>query len=186
MNLSDKDKRTIRFAAIGLGAYLILFFGFKGWKQLEERRTDYQALVQEAELLQSQFDAYETKGLLIAKLRGSAGMNISTFSRAKVVGETSAAIQQAAQSGGVKLGQFRESPGNRASGEMASMQVEAAGPIQGVLGFLHQLEDVGYPLIVHSLEIQSDQRKPGQLSVHLELVLLDYELWKPAGRRSDA
>ena len=186
MKLSDKDKRTIRFAAIALGIYLVLFFGFKAWKQLENRRAEYRALLQEAELLESQFEAYETKGLLIAKLRGNAGMDISTFSRVKVVGETSEAIQKAAQSGGIKLGQIREAPGNASSGEMASMQMEATGPIQNVLAFLHQLEDVGYPLIVNSVEIQSGQRQPGQISVSLEMVLLDYEQWKPEERRRDA
>ena len=47
--LTDSEKRTIRYATIGIAAYLVLFGGFQAWKFFEKRRADYQQVVKEAQ-----------------------------------------------------------------------------------------------------------------------------------------
>ena len=45
------------------------------------------------------------------------------------------------------------------------------------MAFLNQLEGVGYPVIIDSVQLTPDMR-PGQLKLSLTLVILDFEQWK--------
>ena len=97
------------------------------------------------------------------------------------MGEASAAIQNAAKSGGIQLGPMRESPARTSAKELTSMQLEGNGSVSAVMTLLHRLETVGYPLIIDSLQITPDT-KPGKVKVNLTIVILDYEQWKEAPR----
>src|ERR687883_218889 len=67
--LTERDKRTIRLASIGIGIYLVLFFGVTGWKKLERKRADYQTLLAKVRKEESDARDYETRILLFEKYR---------------------------------------------------------------------------------------------------------------------
>ena len=69
--LTDHEKRTIRFAVVGISIYLVLFGGVRSWNYLEKRRADYQHLVKEASGLRKEIQPYEDKALLVKKLMES-------------------------------------------------------------------------------------------------------------------
>ena len=47
-----------------------------------------------------------------------------------------------------------------------------------VTGLLHNLESLGYPLVIDSVQLTSDPMRPGQLKMNLIIVVLDFENWK--------
>ncbi len=176
--LTDKDKRTLRFAAAGIAIYLVLFCGFKVWKSFDTRRSEYELLAAEARGLGQKLAPYETKVLVASNLMAQFQMNPAKLSRMTVVAEASAAIQKAAASGGVQLGPIRETPGRSSTRELASMQLEGSGPIASVMSLLHRFGSLGYPLILDSVQINADNTKPGMVKLSVTLIILDFEQWK--------
>lgn len=176
--LNDREKRTIRIAAIGIGVYLVLFCGLSIWRYLETKRSDYLRLVQQVDNLKRQLEPYETRALAIQKLQENSRIHPLKLSRTTVVAEASAAIQSAAQSGGVALGPIRESAARPSAKELTSMQIEGFGPVPAVLALLHRLETLGYPLVFDSIQFSSDPTKPGMIKLNLTIVVLDFEQWK--------
>jgi len=180
--LSQRDKRTIRIAAVGILIYLVLFYGVGGWKRLETIRSDYTALLQKAQTARLKMERYENKILFIEKLKKGSQMEMPPPANETLVGLVSAAIQNAAAASGVKVGPVRESQGSSNARELASMQLEATGPVPGVMTLLHRLETLGYPLIVDSVQINTDPKTPGAIKLSLRLALLDFEHWKEDNR----
>ena len=176
--LTDHGKRTIRFAVVGISIYLLLFGGLHCWKYIEKRRADYQHLVKEASSLKQEVQRYETKVLLVKKLMESLRIDPAKLSRASVVGAASDAIQKAAAAGGLGLGPIRESPARPSTKELASMQMEGAGPVPAVTAFLHRLDTLGYPLIVDSVQLSPEPTRPGMLKLNLTIIVLDFDQWK--------
>jgi hypothetical protein len=175
--LTTREKRLLRFSSIGIVAYLLLFGGFKGWKALEQQKTDYNHLVASAQAFHQKVLPYESRAEATQKLMEDFKMDPARLARATVVAEASAAIQKVAQSGGVQIGPIRETPGRGTGRELATIQLEGTGQIPSVMGLLHQLERIGYPVIIDSVQITTDQR-PGQLKLSLTLVVLDFDQWK--------
>src|SRR5436190_10666290 len=97
-NLTDREKRSVRLAAVGIAIYLALFFGARGWKSLEAKRSEYQQLSVDAQRLKRDLQPYENRILLAQKLKENFRMDPEKLSRASVVAEASAAIQKAAGS----------------------------------------------------------------------------------------
>src|SRR5690349_10093973 len=126
--LSQKEKRTVRLGAIGLGAYLILFGGFQVWSALAKRHSEYQQLLAESRNLRRKVTLYQTKSELIKKLMQGFRMDPPRLDRPTVLAQASAAIQSAALGGGVQIGPIHESPGRPSTKELGSIQIEAAGP----------------------------------------------------------
>jgi hypothetical protein len=184
--LTDRDKRTLRIGGIVLVAYLVLFGGLKLWRGLEDARAGYQQLVADAGLLRQQIETYESKAELLAKLRGDSGVELASLPKAALVARTSDAIQKAALGGGVKLGPIREAPGNAANGEIASMRLEAVGQVAAILGLIHQMQNLGWPLLIDSVQLSSEARQPGLLKLNVDLVILDFEKWKQQRKAPDA
>lgn len=182
--LNPQEKRTIRFAAIGIAAYLVLFYGVKLWRGLESRRQEYARLITEAQNLRVEIQRYENKLLLQEKLRARFGMDPGKLKRDSVLAEVSAAIQKAAQSGGVQMGPMRETSGTSAGRELASMRLEGTGPVPSIMGLLHRLENLGFPLVVDSIQLDADPKKPGQLKITMNVVILDFEQWKKEKRNA--
>jgi hypothetical protein len=180
-NLTDREKRTVRLAAVGIAIYLLLFFGVRSWKSLEARRSEYQQLSTDAQRLKRDLQPYENRILLAQKLKETFRMDPQKLSRASVVAEASAAIQKAAGSIKVQLGQVRESAARPSAKELVSMQLEGTGPVPAVMTFLHRLETLGYPLIIDSLQISGDPR-PGMIKLNLTIVILDFDQWKKEER----
>jgi hypothetical protein len=175
--LTHREKRTVRLAAIAITIYLALFFGLRAWKSLEARRSEYQQLSIDAQRLKRDLQPYENRILLAQKLKENFRLEPEKLSRASVVAEASAAIQKAAGSIKVQLGQVRESAARPPAKELVSMQLEGSGPVPAVMAFLHRLETLGYPVIIDSLQISGDAR-PGMIKLNLTIVILDFEQWK--------
>ena len=105
-------------------------------------------------------------------------MEPQKLAKATLVAQASAAIQNAAKGGAIQLGPLRESSGRASAKELASIQLEGSGPVPAVLSFLHQLETLGFPLLVDALQMTPDTTKPGQLKVTMTIVILDFDQWK--------
>jgi hypothetical protein len=176
--LNPNEKRTIRLASIGLAVYLAVFGGFQVWKKFAAKRAEYQALVAEADRLKLEMERYETRALLTAKFMERYRIEPEKLTRNTVVAQASAAIQKSGTGMGLQIGPVRESPARGSDKELAAIQLEAAGPVPALLGFLHGIESIGFPVIVDSVQMNSEPSKPGQLKMNLTLIILDYDQWK--------
>lgn len=178
--LTAHEKRTVRFGAIVLG---ILFLGYGGMhtaKFFTNRRADYQQLVAKADRLKQEVRIYDDRIAVVKKLMEASRLDPAKLSRTSVVAEASAAIQKAAQSGGIQVGPVRESPARASAKELGSVQIEGTGPVPAIMGLLGRLESIGYPLIIDSVQLTPDMR-PGQLKVNLTILILDFDQWNKGG-----
>jgi hypothetical protein len=182
--LSDQEKRTARIGALILLVYLSLFYGVRGFTYLEKERAEHQKLWQTARQLQREILLYERQSAEVRQLKSEFQIDPSMLSRATLVAEASAAIQRLAEGCGIQLGPVRESSARPAAKELTSMQLEAVGPVEAMMGFVLRLETLGYPLLVDTLQLTPESAKPGQLKLSLTLVLLDPDQWKPEVRRA--
>src|SRR5688500_3095956 len=143
--LSEREKRTVRIAAIGLAIYLVAFFGFRAWQGLEHARSDYQKLAAEARKTRLELAPYENRVLLFEKLSEAYQLDPRQLPRASIVADASEAIQKAAKEGGIQLGPIRETASRSSGRELSSIQVEGMGPVPAALSLLHRLQTLGYP-----------------------------------------
>ena len=177
--LTEREKRTVRFAVAAIAVYLVLFFGVRVWRQMEAKRSDYEWLVVDARRLKRDLLPYENRVLLNQKLKGELRMDPAKLSRATVVAEASSAIQKAASSGKVQLGPMRENPARSSAKELSSIQLEGSGPVPAVMEFLQQLPTLGYPLVIDSVQL-TPESKPGMIKLSLTIVILDAQQWLAA------
>jgi hypothetical protein len=174
--LNDREQRLVRLASAGLLIYLALFFIAR---PLQKRRSEYQNLVLDAQVLKERIRPYPDRALAAKKLMEEFQLDPAKLSRASVVGEASAAIQRAAAGSGLQVGSVRESPARSSSKELASVTFEGTGPVPAVLGLLKRMETLGYPMIIDSVQIAPETRGgPGQVKLNLTIVILDFEQWK--------
>jgi hypothetical protein len=178
--MTPREKRTVRFAAIGIGSYLAIFAGYHAWKFGEKKRADYLQLAAEAQGLKDEVKRYDDKIAVVKKLMEDFHMDPTGLKRPSIVAEASSAIQKAAQGGGFQVGPIREAPARSSGKELASIQFEGAGPVKEAVGLLHRLQSLGYPLIIDSTQISADPARPGQLKLKLTVIILDFEQWKIA------
>jgi hypothetical protein len=176
--LTEQEKRTIRWGTALVVIYLACYYGSSVWKYFDARRLAYQARVEQARAMGQKIAPYQEKVLVVKKMMEDFHLDPAKLKRATLVAEASAAIQKAAAGGGVGLGPIREAPGRPSTKEVASIQLEGSGKIPAVMGLLHTLESLGYPLVIDSLQFSSDPRNPMALKVSMTIVVLDYEAWK--------
>jgi hypothetical protein len=150
----------------------------RGWKHLEQRRAEYQRLVQQAQQLKLELLPYEKRSLMVQRLRESFQIKPALLSKATLVAEASAAIQKAASAGGVQLGPVRESSARTSGKELVSMQLEGAGPVPAVMSLVYRLQTLGIPIVLDSVQLNADPAKPGTVKLTATIVILDYEQWK--------
>jgi hypothetical protein len=160
--LTPHEKRTLRLGAAALAVYLVVFGFLQGGKFFGKRRSEYQGLVKEAEVLGQEIKRYQARCQMTQKLMEDFKMEPLKLSRPVVVAQASAAIQKAAIGLGVMVGPVRELPGRPANRELASLQLEAMGPLPSLLRFLHQTQSLGFPLVIESLQLGSDANRAGQ------------------------
>jgi len=178
--LTPHEKRTIRIGAIVLAVLFMLFGVSHAARFVAQRRADYQQLVRQANRLKEEMDLYNDRAVAIKKLMENSRLDPAKLSRTSLVAQASAAIQKVAMSAGVQVGPVRESPARASSVELASVQIEGAGPVPAVVGLLSRLESVGFPLIIDSVQLTPDMR-PGQLKVNLTIVIVDFDQWTKEG-----
>jgi hypothetical protein len=176
--MTDREKRTVRFAGIGLAIYLVLFGGFQVWKFFERKRADYRQLVVEAQDLRRQIQPYQDKVLVVKKLMDDFHLDPAKLKKETVVSDASAAIQKAAKSGGLQLGPIRESPSHGSGKSLATVQLESSGQVPAVLTFLASLNSIGFPVVVDSVQFTTDNSRPGQIKINLTIIILDFDQQK--------
>lgn len=177
-NMTDREKRIVRFGGIGIAIYLALFGGFKVWRFFDQKRSDYKALAQEAHDLRQQTLPYRDKVLVVKKMMDDFHMDPAKLKKDTVVSEASAAIQNAARSGGVQLGSLREAAARGSGKTLATLQLESSGQIPAMLGFLASLNTIGFPLVVDSVQFNADNSRPGQVKMSLTILILDFDRQK--------
>ena len=181
-SLSPSEKRTIRIGAVVVGACLVFFCGQQVWKLFAGQNAEYKRLLAEADTLRGELKPYKGKTEDVKTLMERFHMDPNRLSRTSVVAEASAAILKTAASSGVQIGPTRETAARQSNKEIASIQLDCTGQISNLLGFLHRFESIGYPIIVDSVQLSSDPSKPGNLKMHVGLVILDFEQWKAEER----
>jgi hypothetical protein len=186
LTLTDRDRRTIRIAVVGLILYLGLFYGVRGWNRLETGRTHYQQLLVQANDARIELDRHVNHRLRLQKLRDSSRIDLANLPTVTLVAEASAAIQDTARSSGIGISSMRESPGSRTGAELATIHIEAAGPLPGVVTLLDRLGTTGFPLLIDSIQIDPEPRGPGMQKLTLRIVILDYHQWQTTENRRHA
>jgi hypothetical protein len=176
--LNLHEQRTVRIAAIGIGIYLGLFCCFLVFKRFSASRAEYRRLVAEAADLRQEIRPYQDKVEHARKLMEDFRMDPMTLAATSLVARASAAIQKASDDAGMAAGPIRESSSTTAK-EAASIQFETSGPVAAVFALLHNLQSTGYPLIVDSVQITPDNRRPGSLKLNLSILIMDFDKWKP-------
>jgi hypothetical protein len=179
-SLNDREKRTVRFAGIGIAIYLALFGGFQVWKYFDKKRSDFRQLVTEAKNLRQQVQPYQDKVLVIKTMMDVFHLDPAKLKKETVVSDASAAIQKAAKSGGLQLGPIRESLARGSGNVLTTVQLESSGPIPAVLTFLASLNSIGFPLVVDSVQFTADNSRPGQVKMNLTIIILDFDQQKEA------
>lgn len=175
--LTARDRRTLRLGGTGLAAYILLFSGWKVLDFLGRERTAYQQLRREAASLRVKYELYESRVIRLHRMMDTAQMDPAQLTRPKLVARASAAIEQAAQQGGLQLGPIRESLSRGSERELGSIQMDALGQVTSLTTFLHRLGSLGFPLIIDTVQFSSDPMRPGMIKLTLSLILLDYEQW---------
>jgi hypothetical protein len=173
--LTDREKRTIRFAGIGITIYLVLFGGFQAWKYFDKKRSDYRQLVVEAHTLREKVQSYQDKVLVVKKMMDDFHMDPARLKKETVVSDANAAIQKAAKAGGMQLGPVRESAAHGAGKSLATMQLESSGPVPAALTFLAGLNRIGFPVVVDAVQFTADNNRPGQVKMNLTIIILDFD-----------
>lgn len=175
--MNARDRRTIRYAGLGLGAYLVLFGGWKTLQFLSQRRTSYLELRRQASEKRSRMDLYASRVVRLHRLMDAAQLDPSQISKPKLAGRASEAIQKVAMQGGLQMGPIRETVARGSDRELGGIQLEAAGQVTSVTTFLHRLGSLGFPIILDTVQFSTDPMRPGMIKISVSLILLDYDQW---------
>jgi hypothetical protein len=179
--LTAREQRTVRLGVLALVAYAVLFAGIRAWKYVGSNRTQYLALVREAQGLKQEIQIYQAKAEKAKTLMDEFRFDPAHLSRTTAVAQASSAIQQTAAGSGVQVSAVRESPARGGNHELAVFQLQCAGPVPAVTGLLGRLQQVGFPLIIESVQLTPEPMRPGQVKLGLTIRLLDFEDWKKEG-----
>jgi hypothetical protein len=183
--LSDREKRTIRIAAIGLGAYLVLFIGHKTYSALESERTAYQTLQQESDAVDIRWLKEQKKRARLEALRDHWQLDVDRLALDTVVGDARVAIEKAAKTCRVGLGFARESPGRARAHVLAVFQLSGSGKTDAVAKFFDQISRTGYPVLLDTIHLKTTTKQPGKVTFSFSVSLIDYLNWTaPEGRRA--
>lgn len=176
--LNPQEKRTIRVAGTVLALGLLLLGGQKAWKWLAQQRAGYRQQLKEIQAVRDEIKPYSAKIEVLTNLMQRFKLDPAKLSKPNIVAGASAAMQQAATSGGIQLGPIKETPPRATSKELTTMQVEGSGQVTSIVTFLYRLESLGYPLIVDSVQLTPEAQKPGMVKMSLTITILDFEQWK--------
>jgi hypothetical protein len=178
--LSEREKRTIRIGAVLVAGYLAIFYGSKGVRILEEKLAAYRSRVQEADDLKVAVLRETNKGVALRKLRESLRVRPEELREETVVGDASAAIGKAAQAAGIQLGPTKETRASAARAmEIASIGIEGQGSISSAIGFIHGLREIGFPIMMDSVQLKASPGGVGQVAISMNIVVLNYAAWQP-------
>jgi hypothetical protein len=175
--MTPREKRTVRFATIGIAIYLGLFAGYEVLKFCAIKRAEYDQLAAQAIDLKAEVKRYDDKVAVVKKLMEKFRMDPVKLKKSSLVAESSSAIQQAAMGSGFGIGPIRETPTRSSGKELATIQFEGSGPLKAAVGLLNRLETLGYPLVIDSAQFSADPMQPGMMKLKLTVVILDFDQW---------
>lgn len=181
-NLTEREKRTVRIAGIGIAIYLALFFAWRGWRAVDQSRAEYEKLLARVRTAESELLPYENKVLLFEKLRDEFRLDPRAINKEKLAADASAAIQKAAAEGGFKIGPIRENAGRGTGRELLSIQLEGNGPATNALSFVYRVQTLGFPVMIDALQITAQPQPPGMVKMNMTIIILNFDQWKKEGR----
>lgn len=176
-SITERDRKTIRYASIGLGIYITLFGGWQVMRFLGRRHAEYGQLLRESANLKNKFELYDARVIRLRRLMESFQMDPAQLTNTTLVARATAAIQQSAAQGGLQLGPIRESLSRASERELGTIQLEVTGQVPAIMSFAHRLRSLGFPVVIDTLNLSSDAKAPGQVKLSLSLILLNYEQW---------
>jgi len=179
--LSASEQRTLRWGAIALGAYLLLFLGLRGVAYLGQRQAEYRRVSQEARDLALKLEVYQARAERVQKSMETFKLDPARLTNSVIVAQAGAELQRLGLGGGVVLGSLRETVNRGSEPELGSIQLEGSGPTASIMGFLHQLRGCGFPLVIDSVQITSEPSRPGALKLSLSILVLDFDRWTEKG-----
>jgi hypothetical protein len=172
--LTQREKRTVKLGAIALAAYLVLLYGLKGVRALEDWRGEYDRVRVACEAAELEMLREQVKAQRLAKLKEVYRFDPTKLRADTLVGEVRAAIQQSAQAIGVQLGPSKESPGRSDGKEIAVLQIEGTGLTPAAVRFIQSLGTLGYPLAIDWVTWKTGGLQPGQVRISLGVAVLSY------------
>src|SRR6185436_2700987 len=108
--LSAQEKRTVRIAGAVLGIGLVLLGGQKVWKWVGGQRATYRQQLKQIQAVRDEIKPYSAKIEVLTNLMTRFKLDPAKLSKPNIVASASAAMQQAATSGGIQLGPIKETP----------------------------------------------------------------------------
>jgi hypothetical protein len=176
-NLTDREKRTVRLAAIGIAIYLACFLSWRGWRAIGAGAADTAKLAARVATAEAELATYENKVLLFEKLSETYRLDPRKLDRESLVANASAAIQTAARESGIRIGPMRENAGRASGRELASIQFEATAAVTNTLGLLHRVPMLGYPILVDTVQFTPMPQPPGVAKMNVTIVILNPDHW---------
>lgn len=181
--LTDRDRRTIRIASVLTIAYLVVFYGSKGWDVLRSMEDSYEQRSIEAEQLTVRLLKEKKKQKELRDLRKAVGIDLNKLDDETLVGEARVAIQAIAKTHGIGLGPSKESPARSGGADLAVIQLEGNGSTLGISKFVHGLPLLGFPLAIERLALKPNPKKPGQMSFTMSVIILSSKAWKSGEKK---
>ena len=172
--MNEKEKKLIKFTAIGLSIYLLAFYGKDYLGAFVRKRSDFVKKEKTITNHRTKLSPYSSRVLMLEKLRKKLNIDVRRLSSNELVGQTSQAIQQSAKQSGIKIGPLRETSGRNIS----SLKFEANGKYDGMVKFLRGIGTSGYPVLIESMQVKQDISKKGNLKINLSIGILDFTKWK--------
>lgn len=172
--MTQSEKKLVQITAIGLGLYLVFFFGAGSLKKYENQLAEHHKKQRTIRDLNLKLKPYGNRVLLLEKLRKEMNLEVRFLDIPDFGALASEAIQRCARSHSVNIGPFRES--TAATG--TSIRFEASGQGASIHKFIKGVTTSGYPVLIESLQVQTMDGKPGQLKLSINLLVLNFKSWK--------
>lgn len=180
-SLTASERRTLKWGAMVLGAYLALFFGLRGATYFTTRRAEYQRLSREANDLKLKLEVYQARADRVRRYMETFKMDPARLTNSVIVAQAGAEIQKLGAGGGLVISSLRETVNRGSEPEVGAIQLEGNGPAPAILAFLHLLRGCGFPLVIDSAQIGAEPTRPGSLKLSLSILILDFERWTAKG-----
>ncbi len=179
--LTASEKRTIRYGALVILIFLVLFGGLKICKFFAGLRTHYRTMVAEAHQLRVDAALDADEAAVVRKMMTDFNLDPAALTTNSAVANANAAIQNAAKSGGIQIEAVHESAGGNSAEELGTIQFQGSGPSTAVVTLIRQLPLLGSPLVIRSLQMTADPMRPGQVKLNVTVVVLNFDNWKKGG-----
>ena len=177
MNISDREKRYIQVCAIIVVTFLAYFLIFNPIRaglrtstgDTASRRQEFRALRQDVK-----------KRLLLDKTLASIekklGVSVPEGNSQRQEKEFVKKVEQAANKNQAKISNFspimkrtRRSGGSVKAGSKFGFTISYETKQKGLIKFLKELNKIGPPVLINSIQVKNNPKKGGKLNVVMEI-----------------